>query len=317
MPAFTATAPGKIILFGEHAVVYGRPAIAVPVPAVRARAVISANPLGAPGSVKIDAPDIELTAFLSDLPPTHPLSAAIHGTLHQLGLPRSPACSIKITSTIPVAAGMGSGAAVTAALVRAFSVFLGKSLPDEYVSALTYEVEKIHHGTPSGVDNTVVTYARPVYFQRREPQPPLIEPFTIPLPFELVIADTGIPSSTAVAVGDVRAAWLADPERFNSLFDSVADIVRAARREISAANPQALGPLMDENHRLLQKIGVSSPELDRLVKAACQAGALGAKMVGGGRGGSMIALAPPAASAEIASALEAAGAARTIPTVIA
>jgi mevalonate kinase len=266
--------------------------------------------------VKLEAPDIQFTGFLQDMSVENPLAAAINGVLHQLGIPRSPACMIKVTSTIPVAAGMGSGAAVTVALVRAFSAFIGSPLPDELVSALTYEVEKIHHGTPSGIDNTVITYSRPVFFQRREAGAPLVEIFSIYSPLQIVIGDTGISSPTSQAVGDVRRGWLAELERYNTLFAAVGEIARSARKAIESGNTSALGPLMNENHRLLQELGVSHPKLDRLVEAARDAGSLGAKLAGAGRGGNMIALAPGDKAQEIARALEAAGATRTIATVI-
>jgi mevalonate kinase len=246
----------------------------------------------------------------------NPLAAAVNGVLHQLGIPRSPACMIKVTSTIPVAAGMGSGAAVTVALVRAFSAFLGRPLPDEIVSALTYEVEKVHHGTPSGIDNTVITYSRPVYFQRREGAASLIEILSVHSPLQIVIGDTGISSPTALAVGDVRTGWLAESDHYNSLFAAAGEIARSARKAIESGKLDALGPLMDENHRLLQEMGVSHPRLDRLVEAARSAGAPGAKLAGAGRGGSMIALASGGQEKEISRALEAAGAARIITTMV-
>ncbi len=312
MPAFSATAPGKIILFGEHAVVYGRPAIAAPVEQVQARAVVTAAPRRPPGKVYLQAPNIELESRLQDLPAEHPLARVVNLTFEALGVSRPPACAIRVTSTIPVAAGMGSGAAVSVAILRALSAFLGSPLPDERVSALAYEVEKLHHGTPSGIDNTVVTYAAPVYFQRGQ----AIQTLRVARPFTLVIGDTGVASPTAVAVGDVRRAWQSDPQRLEALFDQIGQIAQAARSVIESGQTDALGPLMDENHALLRQMGVSSPELERLVQAARAAGAAGAKLSGGGRGGNMIALTAEGAASEIAQALKTAGAVRTLVTTI-
>ena len=146
------------------------------------------------------------------------------------------------------------------------------------ISALVYEVERLHHGTPSGIDNTVVVYGQPVYFVRGQPP----QTFRIGRPFMLAIADTGIASPTKIAVGDVRRAWEQEPARFEALFDRIAVVVEAARSAIAAGEPERLGPLMDENHALLQEIGVSCPELDALVAAALSAGALGAKLSGAG-----------------------------------
>jgi mevalonate kinase len=308
MPAISAAAPGKVILFGEHAVVYGRPAIAIPVTQVKAKAIVIANPRGTPGEVRVQAPDIDLASTLAELDPAHPLAVAIQGVATALKVKHLPACTIKITSTIPVAAGMGSGAAVSVAVIRAFSAFLGHPLPDEKVSALAFEVEKIHHGTPSGIDNTVVTYARPVYFVKGRP----IETLKVGWPFTIVIGDTGIASPTATAVGDVRKAWQADKAQYEAYFDSVGAITQAARQAIESGGVELLGPLMDANQGVLRKMGVSSAALDDLVTAARRAGAWGAKLCGGGRGGNMIALVPPSRAEGIAKALQTAGAVRTM-----
>ncbi|MCB9134781.1 MAG: mevalonate kinase [Anaerolineales bacterium] len=306
----SATAPGKIILFGEHAVVYGQPALAVPVTHVRVEATI--EPARDHEPSRILAPGVGLEARVDDLPLSHTLSVALRGVLSACGSAEPPRFQLTIQSTIPVAGGMGSGAAVSVAVIRAFSMFLGYSLSDEQVNTLAYEVEKGYHGTPSGIDNTVITYARPVYFVRGQP----IETFTVPTPFTLVIADTGISSPTAITVGDVRKSWEAKTDRFNKLFAQVGNIVRQARQEIESGNPDQLGPLMDENHALLKEMDVSSVELDRLVETARGAGALGAKLSGGGRGGNMIALVKREGAAHVAEALEAAGAVRTLVTEV-
>ncbi len=312
MPAFTASAPGKIILFGEHAVVYGEPAIAVPVTQVFARVTVLPEPREERGQVRILAPDVGLEARLDDLSADHPLAAAVRGVASALDVARLQACTLRIASTIPVASGLGSGAAVSVALIRALAAFLGRPLTDAQVSALAFEVEKLHHGTPSGIDNTVVTYNRPVFFVKGHS----LDTFAIAHPFTIVIGDTGVSSPTKETVADVRRGWQAQPERFEGLFAAAGSIARAARQAIEAGFPDRLGPLMDENHALLQAMGVSSPALDRLVEAARNAGALGAKLSGGGRGGNMIALTSPAAAPAVAAALAQAGATATIITEV-
>jgi len=312
MPAIFASAPGKAILFGEHAVVYGRPAIAVPVTQVQAKATVLADPLGPQGRVHIQAPEIQLDSDLADLPADDPLVLAVRGVQQALGADHLPALKLRISSTIPVAAGLGSGAAVSVAIVRALSAFLGHPLVDETVSALAYEVEKKHHGTPSGIDNTVVTYARPIYFVRDQPFE-ILQPAEA---FTLVIADSGVRSPTRLAVAEVRQCWQADPDRYEALFDAIGQIAWQARQVITGGPPMALGPLMSENQRLLTQVGVSSAELDFLVETALQAGAAGAKLSGGGRGGNMIALAAPENAGRILTALQNAGAKRVIISTI-
>ena len=312
MPAISSTAPGKVILFGEHAVVYGRPAIAVPVAQVRARAAVFAEPRGSPGRVLVEAPDIGLSSPLNELADDHPLSLAIRKTLEAFHIHSPPSFTLRVTSSIPLASGLGSSAAISVAIIRALSSFLGQPLDDDTVSAIAFEVEKIHHGTPSGIDNTVVTYARPVYFVRGQK----IDLLRVPQPFTLIIGDTGIASSTAAVVADVRARHDADPQHYEGLFDAAAQITGQARQLIESGRVHELGPLMNANHALLVELGVSSPELDRLVAAAREAGAKGAKLSGAGRGGNMIALADPALAGAIEDALTRAGATRTIVTQV-
>jgi mevalonate kinase len=305
----TCSAPGKIILFGEHAVVYGRPALAVPVTQVQATATVSEASL--PG-VRIVAPEIGLDSELSRLTPDHPLAAVIQGVLSSPGMPVSPPIIVQINSTIPVASGLGSGAAVSVAVIRALSGFLGHPLPDEAVSALAYEIEKLHHGTPSGIDNTVITYAKPVYFVKDHP----IEILRPGAPFFLVIGDTGIAAPTKESVGDVRRLREAEPTRWDRVFDEIGRIANQAKTRLKSGDWRGLGKLMDINHLLLQDLTVSSTKLDRLVEASRACGALGAKMSGGGRGGNMIALVEKENAPAVAEALRSAGAKRIIITQV-
>jgi mevalonate kinase len=305
-----ASAPGKIILFGEHAVVYGRPAIAVPVTQVHADVEVTES--SRPG-IWIHAPSVDLDAELNTLPSDHPLAAVIHNLFFSLGTSPFPPLDITINSTIPVASGLGSGAAVSVALVRALSSALGRPLSDDQVNAFAYEIERLHHGTPSGIDNTVITYARPVYFIKGHP----IETLKVGRPFTLVIGDTGIPAPTRQSVGDVRRLWTKNNLRMEQVFDEIAQISLMARRIIENGQSEMLGDLMNQNHAFLQEMTVSSPELDSLVRAARAAGALGAKMSGGGRGGNMIALVTLETAEPVSRSLLAAGAKRTIVTQVA
>lgn len=305
-----ASAPGKIILFGEHAVVYGQPAIAAPVTIVRATATITP---AAPGSgLLLALPDIGERVPVTGEPTQLPLAMVAMLALQVLGGDPTPDWTITVRSTIPVASGLGSGAAAATAIVRALAEAVGTTLSPAQVSALVYESEKLFHGTPSGVDNAVIAYGLPVWFVRGNPP----QPFAIAQPFTVVIGDTGIPSPTSITVGDVRRGWQAEPGRFEALFDAVGQVAHRARRGIESGDVTRLGLLMDQNHSLLQEMGVSSPELDRLCQAARQAGALGAKLSGGGRGGNMIALARPEMARQVAGALLHAGAMRAFPTVI-
>ena len=304
-----SSAPGKIILFGEHAVVYGRPALAVPVTQVHADVEVTDTDSA---GIWVDAPDIDLHAELNTLPSDHPIAAVIHNLFFLSRVSPFPTVNIKITSTIPVASGLGSGAAVTVALTRALSTHINYTMTDEQVNAFAYEIEKLHHGTPSGIDNTVITYAKPVYFVKGQ----AIETFKVGQPFTIVIGDTGVSAPTKESVGDVRKLWEADKTKWESLFDKVGELVKEARNSIESGKTKELGMLMNQNHTVLQELTVSSPELDKLVSAARTAGALGAKLSGGGRGGNMIALVEPSQAEAVAQSLRDAGAKNTIITQV-
>jgi mevalonate kinase len=305
-----ASAPGKIILFGEHAVVYGRPAIAAPVSSIRATATVTP---AAPGSgLLLELPDIGERVPVTGASTHMPLAMVAMLALQALGRDATPDWTVTVRSTIPVASGLGSGAAAATAIVRALAAAARVTLLPDQVSALVYESETLFHGTPSGVDNTVIAYGLPVWFVRGEPP----QPFAIARPLSVVIGDTGIPSPTSITVGDVRRGWQAEPARFEALFDAVDQVAQAARRSIENGAVAPLGPLMDQNHSLLQEMGVSSSELDRLCQAARRAGAWGAKLSGGGRGGNMVALVQPDAAEQVIEALLRAGAARAFSTSI-
>jgi mevalonate kinase len=303
-----ANAPGKIILFGEHAVVYGRPAIAVPLAQVQATAEVTELRTEPRGRVRIEAPDIDASHWLHECSQDDPLARVVRLTLDELEAPDPPALRISVRSDIPIAGGMGSGAAVSVAILRALSAHLGKPLALDRQSALAFEVEKLHHGTPSGIDNTVVTYNRPVYFVQGEPP----ETFRIGRPFYLAIGVSDMPSPTSTAVSMVRTGWLEKSERFEDIFDGIADVTNRARTAIEAGRPADLGPLMDENQALLEELGVSSVVLREMIDAARTAGALGAKLSGAGLGGNVIALVSDSTRTRVLEALVSAGAILTL-----
>lgn len=306
-----ASAPGKLILCGEHAVVYGQPAIALPVAGVAATATISAADTQ---GIIFDAPQLG-ERWRLDEQPVHPLTKLVQHTLALLELVPQPAITITLESTIPIASGMGSGAALGAALVRALATYAGKSLDPTVVSELVYESERFYHGTPSGIDNTVVSFGRPIWYQRdRVGATPTIEPLEIGTELIFVIGDTGRRCPTKITVGGVRDRATADPTTYEAHFAAIGRLVHDARTALRYGDLPAIAALLNEDHRLLQIIGVSSPELDHLIEAARNAGAAGAKLSGGGGGGIMLALATASTVEAISTALEDAGATQVIVT---
>ncbi len=305
-----AHACGKVILCGEHAVVYGRPAIAIPVTEVQAQAYVEAGPAGQ-GALVI-APDLDRRVVVRAAPDDDPLAHIVRGVLKAIGQGQDPDLTITVTSTIPIARGMGSGTAVSTAIVRALARHFDHWLSSQAISDLVYQTEVLYHGTPSGIDNTVIAFEKPVYFVKGVTR----EVFWVGRPFLLAVADTGIASPTREVVGDLRRRYQADPTRYEPLFDRIGEIAMAARSAIAQGQTSELGRLMDENHALLQEIGVSCPELDRLVAAARQAGALGAKLSGAGWGGNMIALITEETRGSVDMLLRLAGAVRVIITQV-
>lgn len=305
-------APGKVILFGEHAVVYGRPAIAVPVTQVQAQAYVEPGPAGQ--GVVVVAPDLGRRLVVHETDDGDPLATIVRITLRAMHqVPASEAdLTITVTSTVPIARGMGSGASVSTAVVRALAKHFSYWFPSQAISDLVFQTEMIYHGTPSGIDNTVVTFEKPVYFVRDVTR----ELFWVGQPFLLLIADTGIESPTKEVVGELRRRVQADPARYELLFDQVGEIAKCARSAIERGLCGSLGGLMDQNHALLQAMGVSCPELDRLVVAAKDGGALGAKLSGAGRGGNMIALVTEETQSRVDMMLRLAGAVGVIATTV-
>jgi len=302
-----ASACAKIILLGEHAAVYGFPAIAIPIAGLRARTELTESH----SPFLIDAPAIGLTSALEDLPDDHPLAFCVRRTIEFLGT-GIPAARLTITSDIPLASGLGSGAAVSTAIVRVLAAFTGRSLTPGEISRIVFDVERIYHGTPSGVDNTVIAYECPVYFQR-EREPVLLQ---INAGMHLLVADSGAHSETRSAVDGVRERWQSDPARYEDLFRRIGALADTGRGHLENGRAQPLGITMNQCHELLRAIGVSTPGLDRLVDAARDAGAFGAKLTGAGLGGNIVALADPQDLESIASALRGAGAVEIYRTTL-
>jgi mevalonate kinase len=305
------SAPAKVILFGEHAAVYGKPAIAVPVSSLRASA--SVHPETGGKGLHIEA--LDLAQVLPVTVDSDLMDNALIYTARQVLKTLNahpPDATIRLSSQIPMASGLGSGAAVSTALARAVAGAIGKPLSDDTLNTLIFEIEKLYHGTPSGIDNTVIVYERPVYFIKGMP----LQSLNIGTPFTLVIGDTGEAGITRVAVGDVRTLYDANPQKIMPILDEIGDISVRAKTIIESGDPDDLAPLMMRNHELLRELTVSAPSLEKLITVALNSGALGAKLSGGGRGGNMIALVHHTTAEKIKEALLQAGAKNAFITTI-
>jgi len=313
MASVVGEAPGKILLIGEHAVVYGHPAIAIPLRGIKARAAVEFT---RNGGIEMVAPDLAEHAHgVEDASPRLAPLVRLAASVMQLFGERQQGLRILLKSTIPIGRGMGSGAAAGVATVRAICNALGRRLNADQVSELVMESEKEYHGTPSGVDSAVVARDEPIYFVKGKP----VRSITIgPGVFHFVIADTGIESATVRAVEDVRQAREGDRARYDSYFWELGSMASVAREVLRTGSPEELGLCMNHAHKVLQSLGVSCPELDHLVTAALEKGGLGAKLSGAGKGGAVIVLIDDNADPEqFAAELRTAGAERVFTTDLA
>ena len=283
----TGSGKGKAILFGEHFVVYGLPALAA---GIAAETTARLTRVRSFGHTLVDnrpaMPDYKKEKYEEQ-------KASLEIILKHLNIDTTRmGFQIDLEGNLVCASGIGASAASCVAIVRALNDEFKLGLNDEQVNEAAYEGERGYHGTPSGLDNTVSTYGGLVWFERDlNGGPPKFTRLKLDKAMHLVIAATGITASTKVVVGDVRAKKEADPEWFENISKAYKRLVQDAKDSLIKLDVQKVGELMNKNHELLQQLTVSCRELDNLVKIARENGAVGSKMTGTGRGGNMIALA--------------------------
>jgi hydroxymethylglutaryl-CoA reductase len=291
-------AAGKIILLGEHAVVYGKHALAVPI-ADAVQAGIEKTSAG----LTVSVADWGLLEEVDTSSKATGISAIIALILRELGISDS-GYAIRLRSKIPPAMGMGSSASVAVAIIRAFNLLLELGLDDEKINAIAFDSEKLAHGTPSGVDNTVATYGESILFRNEDSL--RIETLVLSEPPPLVVACSNESGMTLEQVAGVRRRYDQNRDRYRTLFTEIDEISQSGAVSLAQGNYAALGPLMNVCHGLLNAIEVSTPELESMVSLARANGAIGAKLTGSGGGGSIVALCPATAD-KVASAFQAAG----------
>ncbi len=290
---------GKIILLGEHSVVYGRRAIAAPIPlAIQARVEDTREGI----ELIIPRWGVEQRLdFDAKRPPSFTRSMArLLASLELTGR----GMRIEIFPNVPRAMGLGGSAALAVAVIRAMDRHFDLALSDERVNELAFECEKFAHGTPSGLDNTLATYGNFTLF--RAGDAPMREIIEVAEPLPIVIGMSGVESLTARTVTRVREAWKKNPSLYERIFDEIDTLVGLGLDALKIADYETLGELMNVCQGQLNAMQVSSWELEELIQVARNHGAVGAKLTGGGGGGSIIALCPEN-SADVAKAIRAAG----------
>ncbi len=305
-----ASAPAKVILFGEHFVVYGEPAIVL---AIDQRAYarvekrddnrlhVSSLNLNLAGYFEQDIFEVEYGNAKEAKTKFEPVKKAMEKVLEKYG--ENVGLNIEINSTVPVGAGLGSSAAVVVASATAIGALLDVKLSKEDVFRIAYDAEKMVHGTPSGVDPAVSTFGGTLLFQMDTG----FKPLDVETDIQLVIGDTGVGRFTRVQVERVRGLADKYPRVIEPMMKAAREIVLRAIDALKENDLETLGTLMDINHALLYGIGVSDESLEWLTNAARKAGALGAKLTGAGGGGCMIALTKDEKLQQVIEAIQRAG----------
>ncbi|MFV2041378.1 MAG: mevalonate kinase [Candidatus Hydrothermarchaeales archaeon] len=269
----TASAPGKVILFGEHAVVYGEPAIAA---AIDKRIFVSVE------ERSNESIEISSTHELRDGYPY--VKAAAEITFEYLGSRRG--LEISIDAEFPPASGLGSSAAVSVATILATASLLGGEIGKKDLAQLGHQVEKRVQGAASITDSSVTTFGGVLFIKPRLEVAEKITTVSLPL----VVGYTGVGDSTKEVVKNVGVLRDSYPEVVDPIIHTIGQVALAAKKVLSEEGD--IGGLMNINHGLLEALGVGTERLSQYVYAARKAGAFGAKITGAGGGGCMVAYVP-------------------------
>lgn len=289
MRVATGAAPGKVILFGEHAVVYGRPAVAAAL----------GHGLGAVAEPADDGPTLHIPAWgpsglhvrLGAGEGRDAIARAFAAALDAADVGR-PKVAVTLDGELPLGVGLGSSAAFAVSMLRALAGFRGEAFDREGLLAAAAQVEAVFHGTPSGIDHTVIADGGCLRFEAGAAEP--FRPLRLPVAVPLVVGWTQREGTTREVVAGLRRRRDALPTLYERLFDAMAEVTEAGTEALESGDVEALGPLFDLAHGYLNACGVSGVANERMVACARRAGAGGAKLTGAGAGGAVVAVAEDA-----------------------
>lgn len=274
-------AHSKVILVGEHAVVHGQPAIAIPFPLIGVESIV--KPIE--GDIYVDSELYQ--GLLYEAPPAlKGIADTIYQTLEQLNLPKQD-LFISIKSSIPPGKGLGSSASVAIAIVKSLFNYAGESYTNNDILPLANISESYAHGAPSGIDSLTIASPCPIWYQKDGPTQQIMPQSD----FHFVVADTGQMADTKTAVSTVKQMLKFAPKKVYSQIERIGELTHLAKDSLEESSKQLLGKVLDEAQKELESMGVSNASLNRLIHYAKKEGALGAKLTGGGNGGCIIALA--------------------------
>jgi len=289
------SAPGKLMLFGEHAVVYERPCL---VAAVNQRLFVEAEK-NSENKILIDAPEMKISGFvvsLTDLDQEQPKEVrfvleAVKNFFDKYKI--QSGLKIKTKSQFSAKYGFGSSSAVTVCTIKALAELFGIKMEKKEVFDLAYQTVLDIQGMGSGFDIGAAIYGGVIYFLTGGK---IIEPLNVK-DIPLMVGYTGVKASTSEIVKQVKSEMEKDPEYYENFYNQIAQIVEKAKIEMENSNWQEVGRLMNKNQEILRKFkspsveyGVSSEVIEKLIEACQKAGAFGAKLSGAGVGDCIITL---------------------------
>lgn len=290
-------APGKLILFGEHAVVDGQPAIAATLDRGIRVAVSSRDGDDGPLLRSTNAslptlckPDRVVAGVKTGGEGPERLREALRVLVDMCG-PETASLQFSVDGAIPAGSGLGSSAALAVALLRGVHQFFDRPLDDDALIERAFALEKVFHGNPSGVDHTTIVRGGVLSYEK--PRGAVVGVATslhLPRPLRLCVGTAGPHAGTANAVSALRDRAKRHPDHYARIFDGIGALSRAARVHLERGELGAVGELMDLNQGYLNALGVSTPGIEALCAIARERGALGAKLSGAGGGGAVIAL---------------------------